>query len=138
MQQKEQCEMLLAELLPFGEEQIKKHGEFYPYGAVLNTDLQIVKTATYDGDDNPPSDRVISFLQDVHKKLATEGKIVASAIVTNATVRTPMGKRTDAIVMYLEHKDGYCAVVVAPYKKGLFKKVSFAPLYAMQGDKTIF
>ena len=41
MTPKEECEELLNALLPFAANQLKKHGEFYPFGAVLTNDGEI-------------------------------------------------------------------------------------------------
>ena len=35
MMPKEECEELLNALLPFAVNQLKKYGEFYPFGAVM-------------------------------------------------------------------------------------------------------
>lgn len=138
MTPKEQCEVLLDKLLPFAEDRMKKYREFYPFAAVLLVDGSVQATAYYSGDEHPDSTELISDLQKIHKQLAAEGKIIASGIVWNATVASPDGKPSDAIVASLEHKDDYSVVVGEPYKIGLFKKVTFGNLFAMQGKHDIF
>ena len=46
MTPKEQCEVLLDKLLPFAEEQMKKHREFYPFAAVILTDDAVELTGS--------------------------------------------------------------------------------------------
>ena len=138
MTPKEQCETLLDKLLPFAENQMKKYREFYPFAAVLLEDDSVELTASYDRNEHPESQAVLEDLKQIHKKLAGEGKIKASGIVWNAGMATPDGKSTDAIIVSLEHKDDYSVIVGVPYKIGLFKKVSFGNLFAMEGKHDIF
>lgn len=135
---KEQCEELMGNLFPFAEEQLKKHHEFYPFGAVMLEDGTVEFTAGYDENEFPDSKEVIEKLSQHHKKMAIEGKIKASGIVWNSSVVTEGGKPADAIIVSLEHVDNYSVIVGEPYKIGLFKKVVFGELFAMEGQHNIF
>ncbi len=132
------CETLLAKLLPFAEDQLKKHREFYPFGAVMLEDGSISLTAFHDGNEFPQSQDVIDALIQGHKAEAAQGKIKASGIVWNAGVNKPDGKSSDAIVVSLEHRDNYSVIIVEPYKFGIFKKVSFDDVFAIGGRHNIF
>ena len=79
-----------------------------------------------------------SALQQEIKQLAAEDKIKASGIVWNAGIASADGKPTDAIIVSLVHKDDYSVIVGEPYKVGLFKKVTFGNLLAMEGKHDIF
>ena len=138
MTPKEQCEVLLDKLLPFAENQMKKHREFFPFAAVILTDDTVELTGSFDGTEHPESKDVINDLIQIHKQLASEGKIKASGIAWNASVASADGKPTDAIIVSLEHKDDYSVIVGEPYKVGLFKKVNFGNLFAMEGKHDIF
>ena len=138
MTPKEQCEVLLDKLLPFAEDQMKKHREFYPFAAVMLTDDSIELTGCYDGNEHPESKEVLETLKQIHKQLASEDKIKASGIVWNASVASADGKPSDAIIVSLEHKDDYSVIVGVPYKIGLFKKVTFGNLFAMEGKHEVF
>lgn len=138
MTPKEQCEVLLDKLLPFAEEQMKKHREFYPFAAVILADDAVELTGSYDGGEHPESKDVINDLIQIHKQLAHDGKIKASGIVSNASVTSADGKPSDAIIVSLEHKDDYYVIVGEPYKIGLFKKVTFGSLFAIEGKHDIF
>ena len=138
MTPKEQCEILLDKLLPFAEEQMKKHREFYPFAAVILTVDTVELTGSYDGGEHPESKDVINDLIQIYKQLAHDGKIKASGIVWNASVTSADGKPSDAIIVSLEHKDEYSVIVGEPYKIGLFKKVTFGSLFAMEGKHEIF
>lgn len=138
MTPKEQCEILLDKLLPFAEEQMKKYREFYPFAAVMLMDDSVEITETYDGNEHPESKDVLETLKQIHKQLSSEGKIKASGIVWNASVASAEGKPSDAIIVSLEHKDSYSVIVGEPYNIGLFKKVTFGNLFAMEGKHDIF
>ena len=138
MTPKEQCEVLLDTLLPFAENQMKKHRGFYPFAAVILMDDTIELTGTYDGNEHPESKDVLADLIQIHKQLAVEGKIKVSGIAWNASVASADGKPSDAIIVSLEHKDDYSVIVGEPYKVGLFKKVNFGNLFAMEGKHDIF
>lgn len=138
MTPKEQCEVLLEKLLPFAEEQMKKHREFYPFAAVMLSDDSIELTGIYDENEHPESKDVLETLKLMHKQLASEDKIKASGIAWNASVASADGKPSDAIIVSLEHKDNYSVIVGEPYKTGLFKKVSFGNLFAMEGKHDVF
>ena len=98
MTPKEQCEVLLDKLLPFAEEQMKKHREFYPFAAVILADDAVELTGSYDGGEHPESKDVINDLIQIHKQLAHDGKIKASGIVWNASVTSADGKPSDKII----------------------------------------
>ena len=138
MTPKEQCEVLLDKLLPFAEDQMKKYREFYPFAAVILMDDSVELTGSYDGNEHPESKDVLADLIQIHKQLAAENKIKASGMVWNAGIASADGKPTDAIIVSLEHKDGYSVIVGEPYKVGLFKKVTFGNLFAMEGKHDIF
>lgn len=138
MTPKEQCEVLLGTLLPFTEDQIKKHREFHPLAAVMLMDGSIEMTGSYDGNEHPRSEDVLQTLKQIHKQLASDGTIKASGIVWDGFVVPAAGKPSDAILVSLEHKDGYSVIVGEFYKFGLFKKVSFGDLFALEGKHDIF
>ena len=108
---------------------MKKYREFYPFAAVILMDDTVELTGSFDGNEHPESKDVINDLIQIHKQLASEGKIKASGIAWNASVASADGKPTDAIIVSLEHKDDYSVIVGEPYKVGLFKKVNFGNLF---------
>ena len=120
------------------ENQIKKYREFYPFAAVILIDDTVELTGSFDGNEHPESKDVINDLIQIHKQLASAGKINASGIAWNASVASADGKPTDAIIVSLEHKDDYSVIVGVPYKVGLFKKVNFGNLFAMEGKHDVF
>ena len=138
MTPKDQCEILLDALLNAAEALLKKNGEFYPIDAVLTTDEQVTFTAAASENDFPDSQSVINDLISTHKQMAETDTIRASGIAWNATITSPDGKRSDAIIVSLEHKDDYSVVVGQPYKLGLFKRIKYGEIFAQTGNHNIF
>ena len=134
---KEECEVLLEELISASEKLIKKNGEFYPIGAVLTNDNTVIFTALQSDNDFPDSQNIISDLTSSHKQMAQKNEIKASGICWNSTVSSS-GKSSDSIIVSLEHKEDYSVIVGLPYKIGLFKKVRFGELFAQNGNSDIF
>ena len=50
----------------------------------------------------------------------------------------PNGNQSDAIIVSLEHREGYSVIVGLPYKIGLFKKIKFGELFAQSGKNDVF
>ena len=137
MTPKEECEVLLNSILPMAEKLLEKNGEFYPVGAVLKSDDTVSMTAAFDGNEFPDSKVVIGGLVDIHRKLAIKDEIKVSGIAWNGSVQ--VGRKTkDAIIVSLEHKDGYSVVIGEPYQIGIFKKIKFGELFALPGKNDVF
>ena len=137
MSQKEECEVLLDALLAAAASLLEEHGEFYPIGAVLTTDGAATFTAVHDGDEFPDSRQVIQDLIAAHKQMAQANEIKASGIAWNAVIASE-GKKSNAIIVSLEHQDDYSVIVGLPYTIGLCKKIQYGELFAQRGNNDVF
>ena len=135
---KEECEELLNALLPFAVNQLKKYGEFYPFGAVMYNNNEISFTAVDNGENHPDSTEMINRLTELHNEQAKKGEIKASGICWNATVFLENGKQSDTIVISLEHRENYSVLVGQPYRIGLFKKLNLDAIFAQNGKHDVF
>lgn len=111
MTPKEECEKLLNILLPFAHDQLKKHGEFYPFGAVLLNSDEISLTSVYGGEEHPDSTRMINQLTKAHNEQALGKEIKASGICWNVRVSLENGVQSDAVIVSLEHTDNYSVII---------------------------
>lgn len=137
MTPKEECEELFNFLILFARDQLKKYGEFYPFGAVLQNKDDITATAFYDDNDFPDCTEVIRFLTEAHRKDAENGEINASGICWNAKVHLKNGVYSDAIIISLEHREDYSVIMGQSYrfeKKGLH----LGDVFALKGRHDIF
>ena len=139
MTPKEECEALLDALIPAAENLLRKNGQFYPIGAALTNESTISLTAVSYGDDEfPESQRVIDDLTSAHCRMAEQNEIKASGIAWDATITAPDGKKSDAILISLEHVSGYSVMVGVPYVIGVFKKVKLGELFAQSDLHNVF
>ena len=137
--QKAHLESLIDSALPFAEQMLAKHQEFFPYGAKMLPDLKIVSVGGYTGEEHPKSVDVISLLQQAYIKEAKEKKIIASALVYDIrTIPPGATEKTDAVAIDLDHRDGFSVIMVYPYRLDENKKPVFGQAFAMEGKAEIF
>jgi len=132
-------EELLNFLVPFAQEQLSKHGEFYPFAASVAQDGQVQPSMAYDGEEQPETQEVIDLLVQGLRGEAAAGRIRASGICLDIRTIPPGSKeKTDAICVRLEHESGEAVHIALPYKKGLLGKYKYGELFATAGDPEIF
>jgi len=64
---------LLNSLLPFAQQMLSKYDEFFPFGATIKANGEIANINAYDGDELPPSQRVVDLLTHALKQGAASG-----------------------------------------------------------------
>lgn len=135
---KADCEALLNSALPFAKQMLDRFGEFYPYGATMRVDGQIACVVGQDGAEHPPSAEVIKLLKAAFIGGAKRGEIKASALIYDVRVTLPESdKKSDAIAVALNHRDGYSVIVLFPYSIENGKAVIGAA-FAQKGEADVF
>lgn len=135
---KSECQDLMNEALPFAEQMLAKHGEFFPYGRALNAAGKVVAVAAYDGREQPPSADLIRLLKQAFTQEAKRGQYKATALVYDVRVTLPSsGKKSDAIAVSLNHRDNYSVVVFIAYSIEGGKYVP-GEVFAQQGENDVF
>jgi hypothetical protein len=135
---KSQCEELLNVVLPFAKKMLSEHGEFYPFGASMKPDGEIVQAGAYDGREHPPSQPLIDLLRQAFQADAKDGVIIASATAYDVqTIPPGATSKTDAVAVELDHRDNYSVVVLFPYTVSA-GTVQFAAQFAHKGKSEIF
>ena len=125
-------------LLPFAQETLGKHGEFFPFAAQMSVEGEITAIAIETEDeDQPDSDVVIGALGDVLRTHAADGEIRACGICSDTAVTLPEMGMTEAVRVSLEHAEAEPVDVYMPYQTDAAEYV-FADLVAMQGVREIF
>ena len=136
---KEDVEALLNELMPLANEMLAQHGEFFPFGSVLDADGEVQPPQAWSGSEAPEAREQVDALMSIFREQAEAGNIRASALLFDClTVPPGQTERVDAVAVQLDHRDGYSAVVFFPYQIGEDKSVSFAEPFAFEGDHEIF
>jgi hypothetical protein len=136
---KSDCERLLSALMPFAEQMLSRHGEFFPFGGTMSTTGKIAQSAAWTGEERPPSQALIDQLRDGFRAAAKRGEIRATAILYDTLVMPP-GKTTkqDAVTVALDHRDDYSVVIVFPYSRTADGTVQLDPPFASQGSDDVF
>ncbi len=135
---KSECENLMNAALPFAEQMLRKHGEFFPYGAALKVNGEIASVAGYDGREQPLSNDIVRLLKDGFVKAAKSGEYKATALVYGVKVVLPStGKKSDAIAVSLNHRDKYSVTVFFPYQLSN-GQLSFGDVFAQKGEADVF
>jgi len=130
---------LLNALLPFAQQMLSEHGEFYPFGSTMTADGQIEAHAAHDGDEHPPSQQLIDLLTQAFRQRAAAGQIRAAAICYDIrTIPPGQSSKTDAICVSAEHQSGEAIDVCLPYRKGWFGKVSYGEIFAAARKRAFF
>jgi hypothetical protein len=126
---------LLNVSLGFGQQQLAKRGEFYPYAAAIRIDgeVQMIAANPDPANEHPAATDVavacFGALTD------NRDEIRAGAVVTD--VRTGDGE--DAIRVDLEHAEGQALAVLLPYTKGrLDQEISYGLIRAAPGHRQIW
>ena len=135
---KEEVEKLMSELIPFAQKMLSEHGEFFPFGGVINSKGEIVHIGAYDGNEKPPSQKLIDLMVEGFRDKAKTGEYRATAILFDVKVQIPeSNEKTDAIQINLDHIEDYSVEVFLPYK--IEKSgIAYGNMFAQKGKSDIF
>jgi hypothetical protein len=100
---------LLEAVLPFAQQMLDQHGEFFPFGARVSVDGELVMLATDAVAEHPPSQDVLDELLNVARAVARDSR--AACFTSDVLV-----DGGDAIRVEIEHRDGHAIVVLLPYE----------------------
>ena len=135
---KAESENLMNSALPFAEQMLQKHGEFFPYGQALDMQGKVVSVGASNGQEHPPSAEIINLLKQAFVQGAKAGKYKATALVYDVRVQLPSsGAKSDAIAVSLNHKDNCSVVVFFPYTRA-GEKLVMGDVFASRGDGDVF
>ena len=125
---------LLRVALPFAQQMLEKHGEFFPYAVVIRPDGQTAMIAGYTGTETPPSAEVLAVLYQGLRAKAEESRGVA--VVADVRLK---GEGTDAIQIEVEHREGIAMKVFLPYRKRRFgRQPEIGEMRAEEGERRIW
>ena len=136
---KEDCEALLNAVMPFAQQMLTKHREFFPFGATMSTAGEISAVAGATGNEHPESAAIIEVLEQGFQESASSGKLKATALAVDVRV-IPPGKssKQDAVEVRLDHRDDYSARVIFPYSFSASGQLLLEEPFAVPGDKRVF
>jgi hypothetical protein len=135
---KSEAEELLNVVLPFAEELLARHGEFFPFGAAMNHLGGISHQAAYSGTEQPPSSELIDLLRSAFRSAGRSGECRATALAYDVRTQLPGSEtKSDAVAVELDHIDSYSVVTYFPYvlTNGA---VEFGSAFARAGENNVF
>jgi hypothetical protein len=122
---------MLGAALPFAQQMLAKHGEFYPYAVSMSSGGEIAMVAADVGTERPAS---LDLLAALYKGLATRAQDLRAAAIVSG-VKLSSGE--DAIRVEIEHREGGALGVVIPYKKR-GRNFAYGDLAAMAGEHRVW
>jgi hypothetical protein len=136
---KADCEELVNVVLPFAQQMLGQHREFYPFGATMSPSGEIARAGGWNGKEHPPSAELISLLDAEFREGASRGKYRATALVADVRV-VPPGKsvKQDAIAIRLHHQNHYSVQVFFPYSFTPSGELRVDDPFAATGEGRIF
>jgi hypothetical protein len=135
---KRQSEELMNAVLPFAEQMLRNHGEFFPFGAIVNKAGKIEQQGAWTGSEHPPSQEVIEVLYKGYVAGARTGDYIATALVYDVRVIPPgQNEKTDAIAVDISHRDGVSQTVIYPYRLK-DKRLEVGQPYAIANQHPVF
>lgn len=124
---------LLDQSLPFAQDMLDKHGEFFPYAVAMSDAGEISLIAGDPGEgDQPTSVTVLEVLTEGLRAARDTNR--AAALVSDVRLAD-----SDAVRVEMEHREGQSIVVLLPYrKKRLRRGVEYEPMRAGAGESRIW
>jgi hypothetical protein len=134
----DEIQELLNFLLPYAEQMLNQHGEFYPYAAALDAEGELNAVGADVDDDTPDVGELLLALHQGLREQAADGAIRASGIAADVTLTDPdSGETTDAVQVELDHADADAVDIFVPYQTG-GEGIKFGELVAAEGREPVF
>jgi hypothetical protein len=130
-------ETLINIFFPFAEELLRKYGEFLPYAGAINNQGEVISVGEYNSEQEG-SENMISKLKDSLKK-HKDTFIAGTVFYDVRTTDSASGEVTDAIAVFVEHKEGKTAFeFFYPYKISATDGLSIHESFGNSVTKEIF
>lgn len=130
---------LLDALLPFAEQMLNKHGEFFPLAAVVGADDSVALVAGETSDESLDPAGLLDFLLVVLRQQATNQDCKAAGACVDVKVLDPRSQqKTDALHFIFEHRSGEALDVFFPYQKRFLRGYQFDKPFAGAAERRVF
>ncbi len=135
---KAEVESLMSEGMPFAEQMLSKHDEFYPFAVVMSADGNIEHNALA-ADVDASAAGIYEQLESVLGAGANTGRYRATAIFADRKVKRPTdSKEVEVVQVALEHQSGYAVNVFFPYTKTADGQLTIDEPFASDRPMTVF
>jgi len=135
---KDECEALMAALLPTAEQLLSEHRVLHPFGCTLSVSDDITQVGGH-GAPTAADDTSISQFREAFREGASRGELKATALAYSAQTPVP-GKSAlqDAVFVHLNHRDQYSIVVTFPYHFNAAGELVIEEPFANDGAYEVF
>ena len=127
---------LLDPLIRFAQETLARHGEFYPFAAVMTSTGAVEMVGEEAVEEDPSSQALIDVIYRALADRSRGGGIRALGVCFD--VRLPDRGNTDAIQVSLEHASSDPVNVYLPYERTRLRGTEYGELFATPGERRVF
>ena len=108
---------LLNAAVSYARRMLKRYGEFGPFGYAIKEDGELVMVAVAQRDMPPDPSMLLELLREQLADRARKGTILAGATTVNVAMQQASEEGyTDALLVEIEHRDGYGVEAFVPYR----------------------
>lgn len=135
MDAQREAELLVNDLVPSARRMLRDQGAFWPFGGTLGTDGSVTQVgAQTELMEGATPDEHVALLETAFRSDAARGRIRAAAVVLNVTLAS---RCRDAVLVRVDHVDGYAVRVFFPYAVAGGEIAMDAP-FANEGERFAF
>jgi hypothetical protein len=128
----EQLHEMLTYCIEFAKTMLNASGEFYPFGATLNSHGKVEAQGGWDGHEHPNPQDIYRLLGSAFIEGARDGTMHATALASNVNIPAEYSPPSpDGLRVHLE-TEGYSRFIYVPYliqQRGFFKKTRHAEFF---------
>jgi hypothetical protein len=122
---------LLDSLLPLAERMLAERGDFPPFGGIMNQAGEIVAVGARDGEEHPPSQKVLELMTQTLRQRTRSGQLRAVGICYDGcTIPPGQTEKCDAVCASLEHQSGEAVNLILPYERTSRGDVQFGQKFS--------
>lgn len=126
----------MNELLDFSEKMLDEHGEFHPFGGYMKTPTDVVHVGVELESNTQDAKSRIEAIVNSFREMSNEA--IAFGIASNVALPKSDDTKCDAVRIFLEHRDGYCADVFFCYVLTSTGGIEITQTIAQQGEPIFF
>jgi hypothetical protein len=145
-QVREDANEVLNACVSYAKRMLRRYGQFAPFGYRMNNEGNVVLEVVAQHDMPPEPAMLLDLLYQQLGERAKKGLLQAAGTASNVTIGKASAEGyTDAVMVEIEHKSGYCAQAFVPYRitggqlHGVFPRVvRFGKLRVQDGALRLF
>jgi hypothetical protein len=138
---RDELDALLNAVLPFAEQMLRQHGDFYPFGATIGHDgrISLIQPDLGEDEEIPETEQIVHLLYEGLRHEALRGEIRGGAVCTNVSVHLDENdEETDAVRVSLDHAKHDPLDVFQPYAIEPSGDVVYGEVLAVAADPRVF